>query len=263
MILFEPQPDFSIGSLPVQVWGLSLGLGFVAAILLAQKEARRSGNKEEAKAGALPDQVFWMWIVSIVVGFIAARLSFVLLFLPVFRSEPVATVRVWEGGLFIAVGVVAAFIAALVYARVRHLPFLHVLDVFVPSLLVLFALEHVGSFFIGQNPGAVSRAPWSVVYLGASRHPLSLYEALFAGMLFIPFWMNRVATFASGVRFAWFLMAYAAGMFVLQFFAANDLSFSAVRFYGLTLFQFGYCALFLAGSVLLTARLFVTYRTHE
>jgi phosphatidylglycerol:prolipoprotein diacylglycerol transferase len=194
--------------LPLHTYGVALAMGFIVAIALAQREARRVGQDPER----LGDLAFWV-LLSALAG---SRVYFILVnwrdyfgdatWLVATRVGRIPRVlAIWEGGLVFYGGFIAAAVSAFVYLRRHGMRFLPYADTAIPSVAIGHFFGRLGCFAAGCCWGEVSQAhlPWlmrfprgSLAYqtfagrpnvarfLEPSRlttlplHPTQIYEAL-------------------------------------------------------------------------------------
>ncbi len=225
--------------IPIHTYGLLLALGFVIAIWVAQREARRQGQDAEA----IGDLSFWILVAALV----GSRVYYILVNWDDYfgANAMVATrlgriprlVAVWEGGLVFYGGFIAAALTAWWYMRKRRMAFLAYADTLIPSVALGHFFGRLGCFSAGCCWGRVSHAhlPWLAEfppeslayqsfaaradpsqYLSPDRlhtlplHPTQLYEA--AGELLLFFLLVALVRprkrFHGQVLATW-LMAYA------------------------------------------------------
>lgn len=153
-------------SLPLHSYGLMIAAGFVAAISLAQREARRQGQD----ADRIGDLAFWV-LVSALVG---SRLYFIAVnwddyfganAMMTFHGGRIPRVlAIWEGGLVFYGGFIAATLTAFWYMRLHGMPFLAYTDTMIPSVAIGHFFGRLGCFGAGCCWGGVSQVhlPWLV-----------------------------------------------------------------------------------------------------
>ena len=95
-------------------------------------------------------------------------------------------VRIWDGGLAIYGGVIAAALTLLVFCRKRRIPFLAFADLGVFGLLIGQAVGRWGNFVNVEAYGSETTLPWRMgitevvhgVEVYKEVHPTFLYESL-------------------------------------------------------------------------------------
>ncbi len=263
--------------LPLHTYGLMIALAFLAAVVLAQREAAKQGQ-DAARVG---DLAFYI-LVSALVG---SRLYFMAVnwrdytganaWMTVQGVRIPRLFAVWEGGLVFYGGFIAAALTAFWYMRRHGMRFLAYADTIIPSVALGHALGRVGCFGAGCCWGAVSHAhlPWlarfppvSLAYQAfAARpdaallltpdrlstvpiHPTQLYESLGELVLFalLALVVRPRKRFHGEVLAAW-LLAYAVLRGVVEVFR-GDVERGVVA--GLGVGQWTSMLIFAAGAAL-------------
>ena len=80
-----------LGPLPIHTYGFLIAIGFVAAVQVIQRLASRSGLD--------PDKIQDMIFGSLLLGFMGARIVFILTRFSYFMENPIDMFKVWEGGV--------------------------------------------------------------------------------------------------------------------------------------------------------------------
>jgi len=140
-------------NLSIKSYGVMMVLGFLAALFLARRRARRLGENH------LHVTDFAVW--TLVAGIAGARLMHVLHNWPQYRDRPWQVLAIWSGGLEFLGGVVAALLFTVLYLRRKKLPTLKYLDILAPSLMLGLAFGRMGCFLNGCCFGAPSCLPWA------------------------------------------------------------------------------------------------------
>ena len=130
-----------IGNFPLYTYGLFVAMGFLTALGLAQKEARRRGEDP----GLILDLGFYLLLAAI----IGARVFFLMVNPEVILENPLAAFQIWKGGLVFYGGFIAALITAIVFVRGKKIPFMRVADIFTPGLAAGHAVGRIGCFLAG------------------------------------------------------------------------------------------------------------------
>ena len=167
----------ALGPLHIHSYGLLLGLAFWVGLNWLTREAHRQGWDE--------NQVTTLCLVLIVVSILGARAMFVAGHWSSYAADPVAALRVWEGGLTLYGGILLAIPAGILYCLRSGLPLWPVADAVAPTLALGMALGRLGCFFNGCCYGHPTSLRWGVHYPAASEagmrfgaaalHPSPLY----------------------------------------------------------------------------------------
>jgi phosphatidylglycerol---prolipoprotein diacylglyceryl transferase len=180
-ILFEiPRIAFgswAIGPLPIRMYGLMIGTGFLLGIFLAS----RRGKKE----GIDPDRILDLGVYLLLSAVIGSRLLYVLTSLREFEAHPLDVFAIWKGGLVFYGGVLAAIPVGVWYVRKHNLPVWKTADVIAPYAALGHAFGRLGCFFAGCCYGSPCSGPLCVTYgdphslapLGVPLYPTQLMES--------------------------------------------------------------------------------------
>jgi len=173
---------FTAGPFTVRWYGLSYVFGILLAAIICVRTARRW------KTGITLDTVLTFTIVCAVGIIVGARLGYVLFYGEgYYFMHPEKILATSEGGMSFHGGLIGMTIALLITIRVMKLPLLTVVDLAAISAPIALLLVRCANFVNGELWGAVTDAPWGVVFGGGAglepRHPTQLYEAALEGLL--------------------------------------------------------------------------------
>ena len=239
-----------LGPLQIQVWGLFVSLGLVAAIFLAYRLAK--------KYLLAPEVILDISIWAIVGGLLMARLFHVFFYEPLYYIQnPIDVVKFWQGGASSLGGFIGAALAVWVFKKIRKFSwkeFVPYLDISVVSLWLGWFIGRIGCFMIHDHIGKTTDFFMAVNFVGGARHDLGLYESLLALGLFISYFL----LFRLLIKVQWGLvsilsfMDYAIVRFLLDFLRADDtIAGGDIRYFHLTPAQWGMMTLFVILSGLL------------
>ncbi len=156
MLDFLPNATaFQIGPLTIGWYGIGYAVGLVAAYLVMSRLARRAGEDEEILLNGL--------IIVAFAALIGGRAYHVIdqwdnlykdhierIFLPPYS------------GLGVYGGIITGTIAAWLYARWKHVPFLRWADIVAPGLFTMQAIARWGNFFNQELYGSPTTLPWGI-----------------------------------------------------------------------------------------------------
>ena len=177
-------------------------LGFWSVDLLAQYRLRLSGMQPRSVAGLTPR----MGIGALV----GARIIYLLPTPSVFYQYPVDLVRV-NAGLSFHGALIGAFVALLLYRRLRGVSLLSVADAYALFLPVAIALYRLSCFLHGTCWGTITDTFMGVRFPGLTipRYPSELYEGFLVLGLFAALFQISLRRPRPGLLFATFLLGYA------------------------------------------------------
>lgn len=224
-ILFEiPSIDlgsWTIGPIPIRMYGLMIGIGFLLGIYLASRRAKKEGIN--------PDLILDMGVYLLLAAIIGSRLLHVLTNLQDFTKNPLDAFAIWKGGLVFYGGVLAAVPTGIWYVRKHKLPVWQTADIIAPYAALGHAFGRLGCFFAGCCYGAPCSGsfcvtfsdPHSLAPQGVPLFPSQLMESggefLVFGLLLL---LRRYKKF-DGQLFWLYLLFYAVLRFALEFFRGD------------------------------------------
>ena len=134
---------FDIGN-GIYWYGVLIAAGLLIALWFCMKRAPRYGLTEDD----VIDTVLW----AIPFAIVGARVYYVLFYLDQFRLADgsidwAETYRIWDGGLAIYGGILAAFLTAWLVCRKKKLSFWAMTDCCVAGIFIGQAIGRWGNFF--------------------------------------------------------------------------------------------------------------------
>ena len=204
----------SIGPVTIRGYGLMIGLGIVAAILLGEYRAKKRGLNGEA--------IYGLTFFAVVTGFVAAKLLFILTQWENFLKNPKAYLS-FEGFVVFG-GIIGAILSLYLYCRVKKLDLLDYLDLMAPSVALAQAFGRVGCFLAGCCYGRETDSCIGVVFThsayapnGVKLLPTQLFMS--AGdllLMLILLWYSSKKRM-KGRTTMLYLILYSLGRFALEF----------------------------------------------
>jgi len=221
------------GPLQIHWYGLMYVVGFVAGWWLARRRAAKPGSTW--KPGDVDDLIFFA-AVGVIAG---GRLGWMLFYgFDVLRDDPLAILRVWQGGMSFHGGLIGVMAAVALFARRRGRS---VADVFDFTALLpavgLFA-GRIGNFINGELWGKPTDLPWGFLVEGRVLHPSQLYEAALEGaVLFAIVWWFTATPRPRLAPAGLFLTLYAVFRILVEFVRVPDADIGYLAFGWLTVGQ--------------------------
>jgi phosphatidylglycerol:prolipoprotein diacylglycerol transferase len=221
------------GSFYLPTYGLLVALGFLAGLYVTTRLARSAGLDTEKVNNAA--------IYCALAGLLGAKL-FMFLFdwriylrnpLEIFTLETLQAAGVYQGGFL------AAFVAGGWLIRRYGLPLLLTMDAFAPGVAVGQAIGRLGCLAAGCCWGAQCDRPWAITFtnpeanrltgvpLGIPLHPAQIYESIANVAIAVVLYRLFLRRPPAGTVIAWYLIAYSAVRFLIEFFRfhAQELPF--------------------------------------
>lgn len=224
--------SISVFGFEIAFYGMIIGLGVLAGIMLAVHLAKKSGQD--------PDTYYDLAIYAVVLSIIGARIYYVIFSWEHYKDDLLSIFNLREGGLAIYGGVIVAVITAFVYAKKKKISFGLLADTACPGLVLGQIIGRWGNFFNREAFGeytdsllamqlptnAVRSADITdkmmqnaVVIDGISYiqvHPTFLYESLWnlGVLVFLILWQTRKKF--DGQILAMYMLGYGAGRFWIE-----------------------------------------------
>lgn len=166
---------FEVGPVVVHWYGLLIVAGALVGGFVATREAKRRGEA--------PEHVWDGLIWCIVLGLLGARLYHIFSSpadgtggFRFYVENPIAMLRLWDGGLGLYGALVGGVAALLIYARRHRLNAWRWLDVGAPGLALAQAIGRWGNYVNQELYGPPTTLPWGL-YIDAT-HRIPRYEDL-------------------------------------------------------------------------------------
>ena len=224
-ILFEiPRIEFgdwAIGPIPIRMYGLMIGIGFLLAITLASRRAR--------KEGVDPDRILDMGVYLLLAAIVGSRILYVLTSLQEFKANPLDAFAIWKGGLVFYGGLLAAVPVGIWYVRKHNLPVWKTADIMAPYIALGHAFGRLGCFFAGCCYGSLCSGPVCITYhdshslapLGVPLFPTQLMESGGEFLIFGALILLRRSKKFDGQLFWFYPLFYSVLRFIIEFFRGD------------------------------------------
>jgi len=246
-----PFPDISPNAFvipglewPIRWYALAYIAGLLAGwriVVALMKRPQVWGGQAPMAPEEVEDLLTWI-IVGVVLG---GRIGYVAFYDPAnYLADPLAALRIWEGGMSFHGGFLGVVIAGIVFALRRRLPMLSLGDAM--ALVAPFGLffGRIANFIKPELWGRPTEMPWGVVFPveaaqicngwagqvdgSCARHPSQLYEAGLEGLVLgTVLWLlfARGALRQPGLLMGVFLTGYGLARSFVELFRQPDLQF--------------------------------------
>ena len=238
---------FSIGPVSLHWYGVMYLVGFVFAMWLAGRRAKKPGS------GWTKDEVENLLYAGFLGVFLGGRLGYVFFYnLPSFLADPLYLFRVWDGGMSFHGGLVGVICVMIWFARRTHRSFFQVADFMAPLIPFGLGAGRLGNFINGELWGRVDpNSQWAMLFPGSRgedisllathpewqslfnaygvlpRHPSQLYEMALEGIvLFIILNLYIRKPRPMGAVSGLFMIGYGVFRIIVEFFRQPDAQFT-------------------------------------
>ena len=233
--------SISVFGFEIAFYGIIIGCGIVGRVLLAQWQAKRTGQD--------PELYLDLAMIAVVLSIIGARLFYVIFEWDQYKDNLLEILNTRNGGLAIYGGVITAIITVYVFSRVRKVSFGLLLDTAGLGLVLGQIVGRWGNFFNREAFGGYTdnllamQLPVSavrssdittelaehIVEVGGVSyiqvHPTFLYESLWnVGVLAFLIWYTKRKKF-DGEVFLFYLLLYGIGRFWIEGLRTDQLIF--------------------------------------
>lgn len=207
---------FSIGPVTVHGYGLMIGLGFIAAILVGSYLAQ----KNELSADHFTNIAIW----TIVIGFLGGKLLYVIVNFKHFLEAPMDVLG--SEGFVVYGGIITGVITIVVYCRIKKLSAMDYLDLIVICAALNQAFGRVGCFLAGCCYGRRTDSAIGVIFpegciapAGVKLHPTQLYMAAGDLLIFLVLLLlyREKEKVPKGFLCGTYLLMYSLGRFLIEF----------------------------------------------
>ena len=218
-----PSPSFNsidVGPLSLNIYGLSIALGVVAAVWLFGKrlEQRGAGTTDDASSIAI-------W--AVLAGVIGARLYHVATDWDRFVGNYAAIPKLWEGGLGIPGGLAFGIPTGLLVARRKGISMSMAATCAAPAIPLAQAIGRLGNYFNQELYGRPTNLPWALeiddehllegYVSGTTFHPTFLYEMLWSlALCAVLLWIDRKYRPPLGQLMPMYVIGYGLGRFWVE-----------------------------------------------
>lgn len=239
-----------VGPVAIHWYGLMYVIGFAGAWVLGRWRARRPDSPVTAQQ---VDDLIFFGAIGVVAG---AKIGYNLFYnLPGLVDDPLALVRLWEGGMSFHGGLLGVILMLIAYTWSQRIDLFRLADFGAPLVPIGLGAGRLGNFINAELWGKPSDVPWAMVYppLGPEpRHPSQLYQMGMEGVaLFILLWWFSAQPRPRGAVAGLFLVGYGVFRWIAEFFRMPDAHIGYLAFGWLTMGQILTLPMILAGAGLI------------
>lgn len=229
MIPYFAFREIILSPMTIQVWGLTASLGFLVALFLSIKEAKKKNfNTEET----------WNIMILSLLGIIVGSKIFYVIFHPDEFKNLEKIFVLPNGGFSLIGGIILATVAVFVYAKIKKINIWTLADISTPGIVVSIIIIRIGCFLVYDHVGRITSLPWGRMYVDQTiRHPVALYHLTSAIVIFLIICYLGKRRLKEGVLFLVFALCFLIFSFVIDFTRCYDLTLCDSRFGALTYTQ--------------------------
>lgn len=208
--------SFEVFGHTIYLYGIVTAVAFIAALLYASRRADRLGMKSDDAF----DLVLWLLPFAI----IGCRIYYVAFEWDRYKDNLWDVFKIWEGGMAMFGGTIAGTITAIIWSKIKKIPFGATLDLAASGLILGQAIGRWHNFV---NREAFGRVTDVFCRMGLTQpgketiyvHPTFLYESLwnFVGFSIINFfWYKKDNRKYDGQIFLFYILWYGTGRAMVE-----------------------------------------------
>lgn len=213
---------FSIGSLSVKWYGIIMATAVLVATIMAIREGKRRQ--------IMPDDFIDLLLWAVPIGFICARIYYVIFEWGYFSQHPNEIIAIWNGGIAIYGGLLGGLAVLIIFCKKRNLSVWLMLDIIAPGVMAGQIIGRWGNFINQEAHGS----PTSLAFLeslhlptfiiqqmkinGIYYQPTFLYESFFnlIGLILILSLRHKRHLFKQGEIFLTYVIWYSLVRFFVE-----------------------------------------------
>ncbi|WP_436860148.1 prolipoprotein diacylglyceryl transferase [Staphylococcus caeli] len=210
---------FELGPISVRWYGIIIAAGILLGYFIAQASVKRIGFHQDT----LVDIIFW----SAIIGFVVARIYFVIFQWPYYAQHPIEIPMIWQGGIAIHGGLIGGFATGIIICKQKNINPFQIGDVIAPSMILGQGIGRWGNFMNHEaHGGPVSKAFLEQLHIpdfiinnmyinGKYYQPTFLYESIWDILGFVVLILIR-KHLRIGDTFCLYLIWYSIGRFFVE-----------------------------------------------
>ncbi|KGP91361.1 diacylglyceryl transferase [Pontibacillus chungwhensis BH030062] len=212
-----------LGPFTIYWYGVIIATGAYLGLWLAMRESERLGFKKDTFVDLV--------VFAIPIAIISARIYYVIFEWERYANGSLIDIfAIWEGGIAIHGALIGSVATAVVFARVRKLPFWQLADIAAPSIILGQAIGRWGNFMNQEaHGGPVSESFYQNVMQflpdfinrqmcieGVVYHPTFLYESVWNILGFVFLLVLRRFNPRRGEVFLSYVIWYSFGRYFIE-----------------------------------------------
>lgn len=168
--------DIQIGPLTLHMYGIMVALGFLSALIICERRAKKRGMDTNILYG-----IFWCAIFG---GAAGSKLLYYTVSIPDILKDP-SILWNFQNGWVVYGGILGGVFASFLYCRYKKVDFVRYLDLVLPAVAFAQGCGRIGCFFAGccygrETDSVLSIQYWQSVYApnGVKLIPTQIYSSI-------------------------------------------------------------------------------------
>ena len=212
---------FSIFGIDIMWYGILMAVGMILGTLIAIKEAKRVGIKE--------DYVLDLAIFAIPIGLLGARLYYVIFNWEYYSQNISQILNFRGGGMAIHGALIGGILTGYVFTKIRKIDFLKMADAVILGMPLAQSIGRWGNFINQEAHGGPTDLPWGIMVDGVKVHPTFLYESVWDLAIFIFLLVFRKKKKYEGQVIVYYIILYSLGRFFIEGLRTDSLMIGSLK----------------------------------
>lgn len=206
------QVAFRIFNIDIYWYAIIIVLAIIIALLYCKKMNNRYNINFET--------ILNISIFAIPIGFIFARIYYVLFKLDYFLEYPLEILNFRNGGIAIYGGIIGGIITTIIYCKYKNINFLDLLDYVAPAIAIAQSIGRWGNFVNVEAYGIETNLPWKMGIVENEIqkfvHPAFFYESICTFIIFcILVFLQKNRKFKGEIIYI-YLILYSFARFLIE-----------------------------------------------
>ncbi len=211
--------DIQIGPLTLHMYGIMIAIGYVSALFICEKRAKKRDMNTDALYG-----IFWCAVIG---GALGSKILYYTVNIKDVIADP-SIILNFQNGWVVYGGIIGGVLASFLYCKIKKVDFVAYLDLVLPAVAFAQGCGRIGCFFAGCCYGRETTSPLGITYWqsdfapnGVKLVPTQIYSSIgdFAMAFLLMAYAKKEP--AKGRVAAGYCILYSIGRFVIEIFR-ND-----------------------------------------
>lgn len=211
--------DIQIGPLTLHMYGIMIAIGYVSALFICEKRAKKRDMNTDVLYG-----IFWCAVIG---GALGSKILYYTVNIKDVIADPFIILN-FQNGWVVYGGIIGGVLASFLYCKIKKVDFVAYLDLVLPAVAFAQGCGRIGCFFAGCCYGRETTSPLGITYWqsdfapnGVKLVPTQIYSSIgdFAMAFLLMAYAKKEP--AKGRVAAGYCILYSIGRFVIEIFR-ND-----------------------------------------
>ena len=211
--------DIQIGPLTLHMYGIMIAIGYVSALFICEKRAKKRNMNTDVLYG-----IFWCAVIG---GALGSKILYYTVNIKDVIADP-SIILNFQNGWVVYGGIIGGVLASVLYCKIKKVDFVAYLDLVLPAVAFAQGCGRIGCFFAGCCYGRETTSPLGITYWqsdfapnGVKLVPTQIYSSIgdFAMAFLLMAYAKKEP--AKGRVAAGYCILYSIGRFVIEIFR-ND-----------------------------------------